>query len=224
MIKLSKYCVYLSQIVKTGHKTLKCLICFIMPLPNPTSPTLVHTNHHVYNKYFVCVHFMYSSYLCEKCHKNVFLFCHLEKKPKQNDLCSIIKGCSGVFFIWADYYFFRTGKIFHLSGKLYIVLHLAEIKYIKRVDFGSVTCMVLHQSPMWHKLGHCYWQNLNIYCLQAYLTSEKILPKWNVPVRYCWQLFLRHLFLLKKLMHYFVEEFKKWFLLQCKRRNGTHFI
>jgi hypothetical protein len=124
---------------------------------------------------FVCVHFMYSSYLCEKCHKNVFLFCHLEKKPKQNDLCSIIKGCSGVFFIWADYYFFRTGKIFHLSGKLYIVLHLAEIKYIKRVDFGSVTCMVLHQSPMWHKLGHCYWQNLNIYCLQAYLTSEKIL-------------------------------------------------
>ena len=146
-------------------------------------------------------------------------------KKRQNKMTSsIIKGCSGVFFIWADYYFFRTGKIFHLSGKLYIVLHLAEIKYIKRVDFGSVTCMVLHQSPMWHKLGHCYWQNLNIYCLQVYLTSEKILPKWNVPVRYCWQLFLRHLFLLKKLMHYFVEEFKKWFLLQCKRRNGTHFI
>jgi hypothetical protein len=125
-------------------------------------------------------------------------------------------------FVWAE------------NCTLYFIL--AEIKYIKRVDFGSVTCMVLHQSPMWHKLGHCYWQNLNIYCLEAYLTSEQILPnwknnnfgnlpKWNVPVvRYCWQLFLRHLFLLEKLMHYFVEEFKKWFLLQCKRRNGTHFI
>jgi hypothetical protein len=58
---------------------------------------------------------------------------------------SIIKGCSGVFFIWADYYFFRTGKIFHLSGKLYIVLHLAEMKYIKRVDFGSVMVIGVYE-------------------------------------------------------------------------------
>ena len=47
------------------------------------------------------------------------------------------------YFIWVDCYFIWSEKIFHWIVKLYFIL--AEIKYIKRVDFDSFTCMVLHQ-------------------------------------------------------------------------------
>ena len=48
------------------------------------------------------------------------------------------------FFILADYYFIWAKKIFYLSRKILYCIW-AEIKYIKKMDFGSFTCMVLHQ-------------------------------------------------------------------------------
>jgi hypothetical protein len=42
-------------------------------------------------------------------------------------------------------------KIFYLSGKILYCIWV-EIKYIKKMDFGSFTCMVLHQFKQ--KLKH----------------------------------------------------------------------
>lgn len=105
---------------KTGHKTLKCLICFIMPLPNP-HPCFPPPSYTPITMFTINILFVYISCILHIYVKNViklFSYFAIWKKDKTKCFCSIIKGCLGAFFIWADYYLFWTKKNLSFEWKI----------------------------------------------------------------------------------------------------------